>query len=213
MAVTASEQQAVTYLDLDADIGPWLSFSGAVATPDSAPLLLISGMAQTWVAQFLGRPVAPTTFTRRFDGGAGLNSNYISLPFTPVLSVTSVVESRGTASAIYVESTPQAPCDGYQIEPSTGRLIRVNGQWAWPWFPGSRNVQVTWVAGYEPVPDDIKVATLELIAHWFRNTRQRSPGGGRPTGADYDPLAAGLWAGVPNRITGLLTPYMKLGVG
>lgn len=205
------------YLDLANDVKPWLQIPATDTTRDNA-LTLITGMACNWVQKFLGGPVAATSFTRRFDGWSDWSGAYIMLPYQPVLEVVQVIEFRGTLGAFVLpESVPTAQTDGWQLVPSTGRLNRVfPGNVQKPWFPGSRNIEISWVAGYQPVPPDIQVATLEMVAHWFRNTQQqpalRAAAGG-PRG-EYDPVdPAGMFAGVPDRIVDLLEPYMRVGIG
>lgn len=205
------------YLDLAQDVKPWLQIPSSDTSRDTS-LQLILDMACDWVQSYLGRPVAPTTFDRRYDGWSGWNGAYIELDYYPVLEITSVVEYWGVSGPhTLTESTPTNQVDGWQCEYLTGRLTRVfPGLVQKPWFPGSRNIEVVWVAGYNPVPPKIKVATLELIAHWFRNTQQES--GLRPpaasAGADYDSMTAGgPFEGVPMRIMDLLEPLTQVGLG
>ena len=111
-----------------------------------------------------------------------------------------------------------ARMDGYSVDYEKGRLTRVfPGLVEKPWFPGSRNIEIVWEAGYNPIPADVKVATLEMIAHWWRNTQQQSANrlGAAGANADYDPdvVAAGLWQGTPLRITSLLDAFLQVGIG
>jgi hypothetical protein len=203
------------YLDLQDDVKSWLQIQAANTTGDTR-LQLMLDMACQFIQNFIGRPIAPTTFDRRFNGWSGWNGAYLELPAYPVLEIISVTEWWGVSGPHYLtEQTPANQVDGFQCEYLRGLLTRVfPGLVQRPWFPGSRNIEVVWVAGYNPIPADIKMATLELVAYWWRNTQQQS--GARPGGpaAEYDPSAtSGLWSGVPYRITDLLDPYVQVGLG
>jgi hypothetical protein len=206
-----------TFLDMVSEVKPWLQIP-ANDTSRDFQLRLIIDMACAWACNYIGRPIGPTTYDRRFDGWANWNGAYIMLPFYPVLEVTSVIEYWGIAGPhVLVESTPTVQVDGWQCVYNTGRLNRVfPGNVQKPWFPGSRNIEVVWTAGFNPIPADIKVAVLELIAHWFRNTQQM---GGRPSNAinaaaEFEPAdQSGLWAGIPYRCTALLAPFLSIGIG
>ena len=202
------------YVDLEADVKTWLQIPVTAPAKFDYQLQLLTDMTCQWAQRKLGRPIGPTQFTRYFDGNQGWNGAFIALPYSPVLAVASVTEYWGTSGPhILYESTPTNQVDGWQCEYSRGILRRVfPGLVEKPWFPGSRNILVTWTAGYNPVPADIKVATLEMIKHWWTNTQQQA--GNRPTAQEYDPevVAMGLWQGTPLRITALLDAYNQVGI-
>lgn len=212
-------QTPATYLSTSDDVIPWLQASGLNAT-QSGNLQMIVDMACGWCSEFIQRPIGPTQYDRRYDGWANWNGAYIMLPFYPVLSVVSVTEYWGIAGPhVLSEATPTNQVDGFQCVYATGRLNRVfPGNVQKPWFPGSRNIEVVWWAGYNPVPAQIKLATLELIAHWFRNTQQQAGrfGGQITPATEYEPAegaSGGMWSGVPYRVTSLLEPFMSVSMG
>jgi hypothetical protein len=208
--------QWVNYLDLQEDVKPYLQFPHGVSESDTK-LQLVLDMCCTWVQNYLGRPVAPTEFFRRFNGMSGNTGAYLSLPYYPVIEVEKVVEYWGTSGPHELaEQTPteQGNSEMFQLDPLRGVLSRTfQGLVLRPWFPGARNVEVTWKAGYNPVPADIKLATLELVAHWWRNTQQASRS--EPAPSEYDPEApmSGMFAAVPERVVRLLSPYAQQGIG
>ena len=214
----AKSATPATYLDLVADVKPWLQIP-ATSTLRDANITLITEMACSWVAGYTGRSIGATTHDRRFDGWASWQGAYIMLPFYPVLEIVSMTEYWGIAGPhVLVESTPTLQVDGFQCVYPTGRLNRVfPGNVQKPFFPGSRNIEVVWVAGYNPIPADIKMATLELIAHWYRNTQLMGAKIGNAISAqnEFEPAstAGGLWQGVPYRVTALLQPYLSIGMG
>ncbi|HEX5347848.1 MAG TPA: hypothetical protein VFW64_12240 [Pseudonocardiaceae bacterium] len=211
-ALNASPWQ--DYLSVADDVKDWLQI-GSGDTSRDKNLQMLTSMACDWMQNFLGRPIAPTKYDRRFDGWSGWNGAYIELDLYPVLEIVSVIEYWGVSGPhTLLESSPSNQIDGWQCEYLVGRLIRVfPGNVQKPWFPGSRNVEVTWVAGYNPVPTDIKIATLELVAHWFRNTQQQRAVS-TSVEVDYDAAdTQGMFAGVPNRIKDLVSPYLQVGLG
>lgn len=204
------------YLSWDEDVKPWLQFStltGADATNDEK-LRMVTQMACEWVQRFLGRAIAPTKFFRRFD----TSSTRLVLPYSPILEIESVVETWGlNGDHVLVYQTPESQGGAgdqmYQVDWVHGVLIRTyQGLIGRPWFPGTNNIAVSWTAGYNPVPMDIRIATLELANYWWRNTQESQRTFKQM--AEYDaPSNNGLWPGIPNRIISLLEAYVQIGIG
>ena len=229
-----ASQTYPTYLDVDEQVVPWLQFQGlTLTTQTKAVLQLITDSVCTQAQRFIGGPIGPTQYSPTtgigmFDGSAGLLSGYIMLPRYPVVTITKLVEYRGGTGVELYEVKPTGtgtptttregtqPGTGFQCNYRTGRLTRVlGGIWNRPWYPGSNNIWVTWTAGYNPIPSDIVRASLEWVAHIYRNTQQaRSNGGVRGNGAgQYEPAdLPGLWAGMPNRVADTLKTYVHVGV-
>lgn len=215
-----------TYLDLQLDAKPYLQFpvNGVPNIVQDQTMQMLLDSACWWVQDYLARPIGPTEFFRRFDGWAGWNGSYIMLPYYPVLEIIECVEYWGLSGPIVLyEQTPQEQYgvgqgpnmanNTYQLDPIDGKIIRsFPGLVQRPFFPGSRNVEVKWVAGYNPVPPDIKLATLELFAWWYRNTQEdpRMTGGGRYGGGGDEKNE--LWPAVPNRVTVMLEAYLQQGM-
>jgi hypothetical protein len=201
-----------TYLDLE-ETKSWLQFPDDASNAQDANLQRIIDMACEWVQNEINRPVAPTRFTERHDGWSG---EYIMLHQCPVVEFVSCTEWQSSGGPITLgESTPENPVEGIQIDYLTGRVMRSFAGYSWPrpFFPGSRNIEITYLAGYNPVPPVLWMATAELVAHWWRNTQQASRQVLRVT--DYDPTGTqdSLWAGVPYRIQGLVAPYRRTVIG
>lgn len=205
-----------SFLDMKTEVKTWLHIP-PTDTQWDANLQLIVDMACAWVQSYCGRPFAPKQYDFRFDGWSSWNGAYIMLPKYPVLEIVSVTEYWGISGPhVLTESTPTTQVDGWQCVYPTGRVNRVfPGNVQKPWFPGSRNIEIVWIAGYNPIPPEVKVATLELIGHWYRNTQQSGAVRAGAGGGEYSPSAsgAGLWEGVPLRITDTLDPYVTVGIG
>lgn len=209
----------LNYLDVEDDVKPWLRL---VDEPPDAVidgnLQLITTMACDTIQNKLGRPIAVMEFDYRFDGWSGWNGAFLELPWYPVLEILSVTEYWGVSGPhVLLESTPTSQVDGWQCEYPVGRLTRVfPGLVQKPWFPGSRNVEVIWRAGYNPIPGRYRLATLELIKHWYTNTQQNQalsvPGLGMNN--EYDPPnSSGVFAGIPYHVAALLGDDIQVGIG
>jgi hypothetical protein len=205
------------YVDLNADVKPWLQFKRNDTTHDTVLQLLTDAICQ-FAQKKLGQPIAPTTFYRRFNGWANWNGAYIMLPYFPVLEIVQVAEYWGVAGPhVLYESTPTDQVDGFQCDYQTGMLTRVfPGNVQKPWFPGSMNIEVRWTAGYNPIPADLKVATLEDIKEWWINTQQQSANriGGATAANEFDSEEeGGTWMGMPSRVAAIIETYMQVGIG
>lgn len=206
------------YLTVNDDVLPWLQMTtSTLNAAQTSNLELLTSAICTWAQNYLGQPIAPTLFDRRFDGWSGWNGAYLELPYRPVLEITNVTEYWGVSGVhVLSESTLTNQIDGFQCEWNTGRVIRVfPGNVVKPWFPGSRNVEIAWTAGFNPVPPDIRLATLEDISEWWRNTQQERGINTSTAVSDYDPATAttGPWDGVPNRVKACLNGYLQVALG
>jgi hypothetical protein len=171
----AESPQYGTYIDRDTELKPWMQYPTSDTSKDWQMELAMDA-ACVWIQnEFFGRPIAPRQYDWRFDGWTGFMGAYIMLPFYPVLEIISVTEYRGQIGHALTELQPAATTgDGFQVSYATGRLTRAFvGNIQRPWFGGSRNIEVVWVAGYNPVPPNIRMATLNLAAHWFRHSEQQ----------------------------------------
>ena len=224
MSFTSVTPQWAPVIDLDADLKSYLQYP-ADKTDQDVTLTLILDAVNDWLSTYLQRPIAPTRFFERFDGWSGWGGAYVMLPYSPVLEIVSMTEYWGlNGGHQLVEQTPQnqygvgfssanPPGGTYQLNPRTGTVIRTfPGLVQKPFFPGSRNVEIEWIAGFDPIPAQIKLAALELATWWYRNT-QEQPEIASPRAGYDDPATSGLWPAIPNRVTALLEPYVQQGIG
>lgn len=207
------------YVDLNSDVKPYLQI-GSGANPADAQLQAVTDLACTHIQNYLGRPVAATTFFRRFSGYSGFSGSMILLPYAPVIGSPTVVEYWGTSGAhTLVEQTPAAQGgtgqEMFTLDPLRGILVRsFTGLIARPFFPGLRNVEVTWVAGYEPVPADLRYATLRLIKHVWNADQQASRTFPLPAGArEEETPVTGWFGGLPPDVERYLSQYAQVGIG
>jgi hypothetical protein len=200
----AGSVQWTTFLDMP-EVLSWLQFTSGIATPGTE----ISGLLQRiidaacWTGQDIAnRPLCPTQMFNRYSGWSG---EYIQLDYSPIIKIVKCQEWMSTGGFVQLpESTPENPVEGVQVNYRTGQIMRTFAGYSWPrpFFPGSRNIEVTYIAGYDPIPPNVWVATIDLVAYWFRNTYQASrtfTGNAAEYGQNQQ-ASGDLWPGIPNRI-------------
>jgi hypothetical protein len=157
--------------------------------------------------------------TEYHDGG----QQAIYLRQKPVVSVVNITENWGYFNWILVEqpstTVPATNLFAYSLDnPSQGRVTRRTvGNVSIPFmamgsmFPN--NILAEYIAGRVVIPWAIKLATLELCAHWWQNSQQRdyATGGLNST---YDNIvqdtgSTGYNAGVPYRILEILKAHRR----
>ncbi|MDA8439839.1 MAG: hypothetical protein M0Z51_13400 [Propionibacterium sp.] len=187
-------QDAKTFLNID------------TTASDAELAEFITAASQMWSSRGLpGNSVG--TLDEWYDGGAP----EISLRHAPVVSVTSVVETIGTIAYTLAQADPGASSSAwtYSVDPTTGLLVRRAAGIAVAFYPGVRNVHVTYTAGYATVPADIQHAIKLLVKHLW--TTQR--GGGRRPGAgggdDTTNMTAYSW---PWRVDEIARAYYVPGI-
>jgi hypothetical protein len=117
----------------------------------------------------------------------------VVLPRRPVISVTSVVLLPGGGAVEAADAV--AGTDGWTLLSSEG-LLSVSG--------GATAVRVTYRAGRSPLPQNFRLAALDLVKHLWQGS-QHNGGGGRPMLSDSDAIAASVKPfALPYRVMELL---------
>lgn len=209
----ATHQWAV-YLDFD-EVTDYLQFDQPPTGSDAVKLqrFINGACAQAQGPGGANRPLCPTRVTERHDGWSG---EYLMLLFSPLLSLDLCREWQSAGGFVGLpESTPESPTEGVQVDHSTGRLMRTFAGYSWPrpFFPGSRNIEITYTAGFNPVPDDVWEATMELVAWKWRNSQQATRTAPLRGGGEYDTDTSGLYPGMPSRIADVLGGYRLPTIG
>lgn len=160
--------------------------------------------------QKLAGDVDSATYSETYDGG----DVSIYLRHRPVISVTSITEIIGSLTYTLSLQPPGQSVDawGYSLDdPLSGKVVRRSaaGQ-PWRFTPGIGNVFVTYTAGRTVVPANIRLATLELIEHWWQRSQQgafATPTGGAIGSPQYDDAVTepGSNYGIPYRVVDKLT--------
>lgn len=180
---------------------------GAISSATDSELSFFVTSASTKIDELAG-PVIQRTFTQVDDGSLGRWKSKLSLRQLPVVSITSLTETG-------VVLDPSL----YQINKLTGILTRapLAGYYGTPFPPGTQNIVTVYVAGRTAflagttglagdVPT-LRMACLELAAHWWRNTKLNKGRSNVPgtVGNDADGYAmAGIGFAVPNRVTEMI---------
>lgn len=99
-----------------------------------------------------------------------LNVNWethlIQLTESPVNSITSV-EERDSYNASY--TTLSTDDYEYYLDSATDSLVRTTGVSYRNWRQGPGAVRVTYTAGYEVCPEDLKLAVIDLITYYLKD--------------------------------------------
>jgi hypothetical protein len=179
-----------------------------IASADDTELQGFLDAALVEIGKRAGDITTGTTWTETYDGG----DISIYLRHVPVLTVTSVTEHIGNITYNLTNQPPGSSVDwlGYSIEDAAnGKIVRRSaaGQ-PYRFTAGSGNVTVTYTAGRVTLPGNLRLATLELVAHWWQSSQQTSSQalGGAIGGNSYDGVSTmpGSTFGIPYRILDML---------
>lgn len=200
-AALAGSRQYGTYLELQ-EVMDFLNMpvGGGVNT---TTLQRFIDSSCTRIQRAINRPVGAQEFWERHDGWSG---EYIMLHETPFLELVSCYEWQSSGGQITLaESTPENPIDGIQIDYGTGRIMRTFAGYSWPrpFFPGSRNIEITYMAGFNPVPPDIWEATADWIGARWRASQQPNT---RPVEGDVEDRT-GPFQGMPISVISAIQDY------
>jgi hypothetical protein len=94
------------------------------------------------------------------------DTNIVQLTESPVLTISSV-EERPSYDAAYETLTTNNY--DYYLDEATDSLIRTNGSGYRNWRKGPGAVRVTYQAGYEECPADLKLAVIDLITYYLKD--------------------------------------------
>jgi hypothetical protein len=164
--------------------------------------------ALTPVIEGITGPIVQRVYQNEtYDGG----NFFIALRHRPVISVQSVIEYRGPIAYVLTQvPTPDlGTIYSYMFEPP-GRLVRRTvGGGITPFPAGADQVFVTYTAGFQTVPYNVREAALELVRVNYQQTEQ----GGRPqwgTDESVEPIAGPMLGFfIPNRVRELLSPSKR----
>ncbi len=127
---------------------------GSQTSDDDALLTRLISAASAWIENYLNRTLGLTTYQRNFDGAGGYRMMLPEYPVTQVISVS--VDGVGIMPAADQRNL------GYVFDSNS---VSLRG---YLFMRGVGNVQVSWIAGYNPIPDDIEQAAIHLVAARYR---------------------------------------------
>lgn len=121
----------------------------------------VSQLVKTYCANtFVDYYLSPRTETFTFTWESPL----AQLQESPVRSIISV-EERGNPSLAYVELNAAQ----YYLDVETDCVYRIDGSRTKDWPQGPGSVRVTYTAGYEEVPQDLRLALYDLVTYYLRD--------------------------------------------
>lgn len=173
MTAPVSTAFGASYLDL-AEVSDYLQRDAPPTGSEQVKLqrYIDGACAQAQGPSGANRPITPTRFQERHDGWSG---DTIQLRYSPFLQLISCVENMSTGGPITLpEATPgNNSFDGIAIDYATSQIVRTfAGGWPRPYFPGLRNIEIVYIAGFNPVPPDLWEATMELVAWKWRDSQE-----------------------------------------
>ena len=92
------------------------------------------------------------------------NTHIIQLTESPVNSIVSV-EKRDSVT----ESYTTVPTTDYYLDKKTDSVLYVTGSTYKNWPRGAASVKVTYKAGYETCPMDLRLAIVDLITYYLKD--------------------------------------------
>lgn len=175
--------QAKTHLNLSA------------ATTHDVELQTFIDAAEAAIEAVIG-PITARSVTAVIRSG---NTSTLVLPVAPAISLTSVVVDDGAAEVL----------GDFSLDLASGLVTRAE-PWADSFAAGIYTI--TYSAGRNPVPADIRLAIAEMVRHLW--STQRGPSG-RPGSQQSETLAntlPGAAYALPVRVTQLLAPHTFAGL-
>lgn len=145
-----------------------------------------------------------------YDGG----NYFIEVRHRPIIQVQNVTEYRGSVPYILTQvSSPDLGTIYSYMFDAAGRIVRRTVGGGITTFPqGLEAVKVTYTAGYQTVPENVRAGTLELLRVNYQQTQQagrRSFGGGPAASLDDAPSGPPQGFYVPNRVREMLAPNRR----
>lgn len=164
--------------------------------------------------------ILPHHYDEYYDGG----SYWIYLRHRPLLSVQNVEEGWGwfnyELDYQQVNTVPAGSMFAYSIDAPgiSGITRRSAGNVMIPFVPGTKNIHIQYTAGRADIPPSVRLAALEIIAHWWQNSQLRSMASSQSY-TSYDQLnedwtrATGITSinsGLPFRVLELLKRHRRV---
>lgn len=121
--------------------------------------------ANAMIGSYIGADLSDTTTERVFEVVLQHTANFIQLPVYPLIAITEVkIGSAVLDVTTYVPRRPQGEIDLLNM-PYSGDVF------------GARTV-VKYTAGYDPVPDDLELACVNIAATVYNNGGTFASSGG-----------------------------------
>ena len=97
------------------------------------------------------------------------NTHILELSESPVVEIVTVKE-RSSPTASYTAITENTD---YVLDATTDSLLRVSGSSYKNWEAGPNAVEVVYKAGYSALPQDLRLAVVDLITYYHKNEQKQ----------------------------------------
>jgi hypothetical protein len=166
---------------------------------------LIASVSQL-VKTYCGNSFVDYITTNRIDTfNIDWTTHRVSLEECPVISIVSVEERTSYGSPYNTLTTDNFE---YYLDPRTDCIFKTNSSGR-PvnWAKGIGSVRVTYNAGYDPLPEDLRLAVYDLINYYFHD--EHNP---RKTlsSATIENQGTGSGKGFPDHIKRVLDLYKQI---
>lgn len=195
MTSLVSLSDVKTHLGLDQD--------SPEDTSQDSKLTALIGYVSATIEKYTGRKFESTSYTETFDGG----EENLQLANRPVIAVSSVTDLDPSPDEVQVTSTYRVDLTAGlvfkdDLGTDTSEIDRFYTSRNQIWGAGRQRWQVSYTAGYTTIPDDVKLAALQLI-----ETETREAGVSSYRLGDYAVTYANPEAGMPATVKALLSDY------
>jgi hypothetical protein len=126
----------------------------------------VSQLVKTYCGvSFLDYYSTPKTefITRNF------NTHIVELTESPVVSITSISE-RLSPTQDYVLLTVN---QDWVLDSTTDSVFRVSGATYKSWATGPNAIKIVYTAGYSALPQDLRLAVVDLITYYHKNEQKQ----------------------------------------
>jgi uncharacterized phiE125 gp8 family phage protein len=138
-------------------------------TSQDTRIEMLINTASQWFERYCGRVFKSASYVHQFDGTSQTDMILREFPVTSITEVR-VDWSREFADSTILDAADYNANDDELL--AAGILRRHNGLWP----RGSRNVKVTYEAGYAEVPSDLEYACLLMVEWLYRGNSDRRIG-------------------------------------
>jgi hypothetical protein len=147
-------------------INAYKAFRGITGTTDDTRLNVIVPSVSNLVKNYCGRSFIDyyasdkvQTFSIKWP------QNVVFLSEIPLVSITSVKEFESeTEGAAYITLT----ADQYRYDTNLDAVYRIDAGYRKDFPQGINSVEVTYKGGYSSLPEDLKLAVIDLITYYLK---------------------------------------------
>lgn len=175
-----------------------LDYLGAPQAATGYLTIVIPGVIAA-IAQFISKPLEPTSFTRTVNGHGGPRLPVFDMPLQSVQSV--VIDGQTVPQG---SSAPAVP--GWFADTANNLVVLSGG---YVFTRGVLNVQIALTAGYDPVPADIKLAALEWVKLMYARRGRSSDVTSQSAGSSSQTFG-GAQMPLPASVALMLRPHVRV---